>query len=53
MSATLIYLIIFALLMFFMHRGRGGMGGCGSHSHNTPMHDNDGSTADEKAHHIT
>ncbi len=34
MSATLIYIIIFALLMFFMHRGHGGMGGCGTgHSH--------------------
>ncbi len=39
MSATLIYIIIFAAIMFFMHRGHGahgggGMGGCGGgHSH--------------------
>lgn len=38
MSETLIYIIIFALIMFFMHRGHaahggGGMGGCGGHSH--------------------
>ncbi len=36
MSETLIYIILFALLMFFMHRGHGGgMGGCGGHSHHT------------------
>lgn len=33
MSDSLIYIILFALLMFFMHRGHGGMGGCGGHSH--------------------
>lgn len=38
MSETLIYIIIFAAIMFFMHRGHGahgggGMGGCGGHSH--------------------
>jgi len=33
MSETLIYIIIFAVLMFIMHRGHGGMGGCGGHSH--------------------
>jgi preprotein translocase subunit SecG len=38
MSETLIFVIIFAVIMFFMHRGQGahgggGMGGCGGHSH--------------------
>lgn len=37
MTETLIYIIIFAALMFFMHRGHGShgdsMGGCGGHSH--------------------
>lgn len=34
MSETLIYLIIFAAIIFFMHRGHGhGTGGCGGHSH--------------------
>ncbi|HAB54022.1 MAG: hypothetical protein A2315_07280 [Ignavibacteria bacterium RIFOXYB2_FULL_35_12] len=37
MSETLIYIVIFAAVMFFMHRGHGahggGMGGCGGHSH--------------------
>jgi len=30
MSETLIYIIIFAAILFFMHRGHGG---CGGHSH--------------------
>lgn len=44
MSETLIYIIIFAAIMFFMHRGHGAhgggtlptgrqVGGCGGHSH--------------------
>jgi len=39
MSETLIYVIIFALIMFFMHRGHGHgshggrIGSCGGHSH--------------------
>ncbi|OGU40916.1 MAG: hypothetical protein A2315_07260 [Ignavibacteria bacterium RIFOXYB2_FULL_35_12] len=38
MSETLIYIIIFAAIMIFMHRGHGahgggGVGGCGGHSH--------------------
>lgn len=33
MSETFIYIIIFAALIFFMHRGHGSMGGCGGHSH--------------------
>lgn len=38
MSEALIYIIIFAVIMFFMYRGHddhvgGGMGGYGCHSH--------------------
>lgn len=39
MSETIIFVIIFALIMFFTHRGHGhgshggGMGSCGGHSH--------------------
>ncbi|MBK7381046.1 MAG: hypothetical protein IPJ03_19015 [Ignavibacteriales bacterium] len=38
MSETLIYIIIFAVIMFFMPRGHGahgggGMGNCSGHSH--------------------
>lgn len=35
MMETLIYLLIFALAMFIMHRGHGGTGGCGRHSHHS------------------
>ncbi len=36
MSETLIYIIILAAIMFFMHRSHGGgMGSCGGHSHST------------------
>lgn len=46
MSETLIYVIIFAAIMFFMHRGHGahggGMGGCHSHgSHKGHNHGGD------------
>jgi hypothetical protein len=34
MSSEIIFLLIFVVLMFFMHRGHGhSKGGCGGHSH--------------------
>jgi len=33
MSESWLYFILFAVLMFFMHRGHGHGGGCGGHAH--------------------
>ena len=58
MSATLIYIIIFAAIMFFMHRGHGahgggGMGGCGGgHSHGSNKDEGQTSGPTEKDEHI-
>jgi len=40
MSETIVYIIIFAVIMFLMHRGKGhGMGGChGGHSKTEKKH---------------
>jgi len=39
MSESWLYLIVFAALMFFMHRGHGHGGGCGGHNgHNDHAH---------------
>ena len=52
MSETLIYIIIFAAIMFFIHRGHGahgggGMGGCGGRSHGS--HKGHGQKDDESS----
>jgi hypothetical protein len=42
MSGEIIFLLIFVVIMFFMHRGHGhGKGGCGRNSHKAHSQRND------------